>query len=202
MLQRLRTVEILKEHAGLEVVQSGATVGSLLTWMRGQDRSNWPHLLVIELLSPDGAASDEAAVAALREAGMRVLMVSSLIPRHAARRVIGAGVEGVVSKLDSEQVLLECVAAVLAGESAVTALAQQTLADHPRVPRFSAQESKVFELYVAGNRIAEVAAAIGVREDTARKYLTRVKQKYAALGRAASTKLDLARLAREDGLFE
>lgn len=69
------------------------------------------------------------------------------------------------------------------------------------MPQLSLQEAKVFELYVAGKPIGAVAESIGVKEDTARKYLTRVKKKYIALGRQANSKLDLARLAWEDGLL-
>lgn len=204
-MQRLGTVELLRTRAGLEVVHDGDSVASLLTWMRGRDKSNWPHLLVAETLPASTedsteAAVAEAAVAALRDAGMRILLLSSLIPRHAAQRIVDAGVDGVASKLDGEQAVLECVAAVLARKPAVTALARSALAAGPRTPVLSVQEARVLELYASGERIAVVAQKIGVRQDTARKYLARIKQKYSALGRRANSKLDLARLAREDGL--
>ncbi|MGB3374159.1 MAG: hypothetical protein WBA87_03340 [Microbacterium sp.] len=202
VMQRLHTVELLREKAGLEVVHSGDSITSLLTWMRGQDRSNWPHLLVVEMLTAPVGDHIVTAVAMLRDAGMRVLLLSSLTPRRAAQRVADEGVDGIVSKLDSEQTVLASVAAVLAGEPAVTERARDALAGDSSAPGLSTQESRVLELYVAGNPIAVVAEEIGVREDTARKYLARIKQKYAALGRVARTKLDLARLAREDGLVD
>lgn len=200
VMQRLRTVDVLERQAGLEVIHAGESVTSLMAWMRRQDRSSWPHLLLIELLPLDEPERDAAAIAALRDAGMRVLLVSSLAPRRAARKVMGIGVDGVVSKLDSEAALIDSVAAVLAGETAITEQARAVLNPSPETPQLSTQELKVLELYTAGQSIASVAEIIGVRQDTARKYLARVKQKYAAVGRSARSKLELRRRASEDGL--
>lgn len=201
VMQRMRTAEVLRENGGLDVVHASESVGSLLVWMRGQERSNWPHILLIEMLPLQEGGRDLAAVTTLREAGVRVVLVSALMPRGAARRIIEAGIDGVVSKRDSEETFLGSVADVLTGAPlAVTALAQAAIAADPRAPQLSLQEAKVMGLYVTGRQIAEVAEEIGVREDTARKYLARAKRKYAALGRPASSKLDLARLAWEDGL--
>lgn len=201
VLQRLRTVELLREGAGIEVVHSSDSIATLMTWMRGQERSSWPHLLLIEMLPLVDGERDRAAVTALRKAGVRVVLVSSLAPRGSARALMNTEFDGVVSKADTEDTLLNSIAEVLVGEQYITELAKSALAPDPRAPQLSLQEAKVFELYVAGNPIAAVADSIGVKEDTARKYLTRVKKKYIALGRQANSKLDLARLAWEDGLL-
>jgi len=201
VMQRTRTAEVLERQGGLEVVHASDSMAALMTWMRGQDRSNWPHLLVVDLLPLRPGDRDVAAVTALREAGMRVLLLSGLSPRRSAQRVVDAGVDGIVSKLDTEQTFLECVAAALVGEPAVSAVAKAAISHSADAPELSPQEAKVLVLYVDGSPIAAVAEQIGVRPDTARKYLARVKQKYASLGRTASTKLDLARLAYEDGFI-
>ena len=201
VMQRTRTVEVLERQGGLEVVHAGDSMTALMTWMRGQDRSNWPHLLVVDLLPVHPGDRDVAAVVALREAGMRVLLFSGLTPRRSAQRVADAGVDGIVSKIDTEQAFLECVAAALVGEPAVSATARAAISRSEDAPVLSPQEAKVLALYADGSPIAAVAEQIGVRPDTARKYLARIKQKYASLGRPASTKLDLARLAYEDGLI-
>ncbi len=201
VMQRTRTAEVLERQGGLEVVHASDSMAALMTWMRGQDRSNWPHLLVVDLLPLRPGDRDVAAVTALREAGMRVLLLSGLSPRRSAQRVAVAGVDGIVSKLDAEQTFLECVAAALVGEPAVSAVARAAISRSADAPDLSPQEAKVLALYVDGSPIAAVAEQIGVRPDTARKYLARVKQKYASMGRTASTKLDLARLAYEDGFI-
>lgn len=202
VLQRNRTVELLHRDAGLDVVFAGESVLTLMAWMRGRERSGWPHLLVTELLGPGLGARDRAAVCALREAGVRVLLMSSLHPRGATQRILDEGVDGVVSKVDEEAELVRAVGRVLAGEPAITERALAALRMAPTAPRLSEQETKVLEFYAVGQPIDDIAAQIGVRPDTARKYLSRVKEKYVAIGRPAKTRLDLARRAHEDGLVE
>ncbi|GAA3931506.1 hypothetical protein [Microbacterium soli] len=202
VLQRRAAVQVLVEHGGLEVVHGGDRLGGLLTWMRSKDRRRWPHLLVVEMLPLQQPDHDLAALAALREAGVRVLALSSLTPRWGARRVMEAGVDGVVAKSDDVGTLIEAVERVLSGDRVMTPAAETALAFGDDAPRLSPQEASVLELYVGGRPIASVAEAIGVREDTARKYLTRIKQKYEALGRPARSKLDLARHAWHDGFAD
>ncbi|MFY1632442.1 sigma factor-like helix-turn-helix DNA-binding protein [Solwaraspora sp. WMMB335] len=68
-------------------------------------------------------------------------------------------------------------------------------------PRLSRQESAVLLAYVSGLTMAAVARRTGIGLGTAKQYLDRVKRKYAAVGRPARTKLELARRAVEDGLL-
>jgi len=201
VLQRNRAAQLLRKGAGLEVVFSGDSVQTLMTWMRGQDDSRWPHLLVAELLGTQAGERERAAVVALREAGVRVLLMSTLHPRRAAQRLLDAGLDGMVSKSDEEPEFLSAVAQALIGGAAVTNRAFAALRAAPAAPRLSEQEMRVLEFYAIGRPIDEIATEIGVRPDTARKYLSRVKQKYGASGRPAKTRLDLARLASEDGLI-
>ncbi|MBN9157281.1 MULTISPECIES: hypothetical protein [unclassified Microbacterium] len=200
VLQRLRTADLLRHECGLDVVLTADSMLSLMTWMRGRERSEWPHLLLVDLLDPSGSDRDRAAVTALREAGMRVLLVSALRPRLAARRILDTGIDGVASKSDDERVLAATVLATLAGDRPVTKNAAGAMQPLPGSPHLSRQETKALELYATGQPIDLVAEQIGVRPDTARKYLSRVKQKYAAVGRPARSRLDLARRAWEDGI--
>ncbi len=68
-------------------------------------------------------------------------------------------------------------------------------------PRLSGQERAVLLGYASGLTLAAAARRAGIRPATAKKYLERIKQKYADCGRNAYTKLDLATRAREDGLI-
>ena len=202
VLQRNRTAELLHRDADLNVVFAGETVLALMTWMSTQARTHWPHLLITELLGPTLGPRDRAAVTALREAGIRVLLMSSLHPRGPTQRILDEGVDGVVSKADEETELLHTIGRVLAGEPAITDRALAALRTAPTAPRLSEQETKVLELYALGQPIDDIATQIGVRPDTARKYLSRVKEKYVTIGRPAKTRLDLARRAHEDGLID
>ncbi|WFE28793.1 hypothetical protein O7623_06290 [Solwaraspora sp. WMMD791] len=70
-----------------------------------------------------------------------------------------------------------------------------------RTPRLSPQETAVLVAYLSGLTMDASARRVGVGVGTAKQYLERVKRKYAAAGRPAYTKLDLARCAVEDGLL-
>ncbi|WP_292906425.1 hypothetical protein [Microbacterium sp.] len=49
--------------------------------------------------------------------------------------------------------------------------------------------------------VADAAARIGIRHNAARKYLARIRDKYTAAGHQARTKLELARLAYDEGFL-
>lgn len=199
VLQRNRAAHLLEASADMEVVHSGDTVVSFLTWLREQPRSRWPHVLVLEATSRKRSPRDVKAVSALRAAGMRVVLLSALGSDTSAYQMARNGVDGVVSKRDSEEDFLDAVAQVLEGKTIVTDAAAAAMPDTSTAPVLSAQEARVLELYASGMTIAEAAEAIGVRQDTARKYLSRVKQKYATVGRPARSKLELAQRAWHDG---
>lgn len=199
VLQRRGEARLLR-GSGLDVVHECEDVGALMSWMRERDRTHWPHLVVAELMPLDPSGRDLRAVASLRGAGVRMLVVSSLGSRDEYRRIRNVGVDGVVSKRDDPAALTDAVARVLAGEKVITELARAAARNASRVPQLSAQEARVLELYADGQSITGAAESIGVKPDTARRYLKRIKQKYIALGHPVRTKIDLVRLAWRDGI--
>jgi DNA-binding CsgD family transcriptional regulator len=54
--------------------------------------------------------------------------------------------------------------------------------------------------YASGMTLNAAARHVGIRPETAKTYLDRVKAKYQALGRPAYTKYELTTRVREDGL--
>lgn len=201
VMQRNRVAELLGDNGEIEVVYTAATLGELLFWLQQQDHSRWPHLLVVDPESRRSVDTDLAALAALRRAGMRLLLLSSLASSRLARRLATAEVDAIVSKFDDEDEFRKAVRMIRLGGSFVTDLAAAVLAERPLRPQLSDQESRVLEIYASGKTIVETALMLGVREDTARKYLARAKRKFAMIGRPVRTKLELARAAWEDGLL-
>ncbi len=201
VLQRHRAAELLGTLPPVRSVDAFASMAELVARMRGSERSTWPHLLVVDPATGSGAEHDLSAIAAFRAAGMRVVVLSALDSRHLIRRITRAGVDGIVTKQDPESELLRTIVRVLAGSAAVTARAQAVIDADP-APKLSGQEARLLELYAAGRPLASVADRLGVREDTARKYLKRIKLKYDAQGRPARSKLELAWRAREDGFLD
>jgi two-component system, NarL family, nitrate/nitrite response regulator NarL len=59
-------------------------------------------------------------------------------------------------------------------------------------PMLSGREQAVLSAYTSGMTLQAVARRLGIKPETAKTYLQRVKAKYAAAGRPAYTKVDLA----------
>lgn len=201
MLQRVRTLQLLESPLGLDVAHAGDSIAALFAWMRESPHARWPHLLVTELVPGPGLERELGVLQALRNAGVKVVLLSALQSYLVARKAIGSGMDGIVSKSDSEAVLLDAITRVLEGRTIVTESAEAWIRADP-MPRLSTQETRLLELYAAGASIAEAAERLGVKQDTARKYLSRIRLKYRSQGRRAASKLELARLAWQDGLLD
>jgi len=202
LLQRRRTEEILGRESGLVVVASCSTLPEFLAWVRRAPAHTRPHLLVLDLSVDRGPSVDPDVVARLVDAGLRVLVLSALASPGQVRAVIKAGVAGIVGKRDSEQDVIEAVWTVLRRGAWMTPeLAAVIAADGDR-PQLSDQEERALVLYASGLTLAAVAEALGVKPDTAKTYIARVKGKYAAAGRPVRSKVDLSRIAVDDGYLD
>ncbi|MEU4014932.1 sigma factor-like helix-turn-helix DNA-binding protein [Microbacterium sp. NPDC028030] len=199
VLQRTRVGQLLSQELRLEVVHATATVGQFLAWIERTDRTRWPHLLVIALDIHPGSSRDLTVIAALRAAGIRVLALLSSRSRVLTNQLVTAGIDAVVATADDEDAFLAAAQTVLSGGSTISAGARPPAPGPEGAPRLSRQEERVLALYASGLTIAEVAERIGVRHDTARKYLQRVRDKLSMPGRPARSKLELARIAWAEG---
>ena len=65
----------------------------------------------------------------------------------------------------------------------------------------SGREREVLSLYASGMSLKQVAYQLGIKQSSAKEHIDRVRVKYARLGREAGTKVDLFRLALEDGII-
>lgn len=202
MLQRRRTEQLVHAQSGLQVVWSGETLPELLAWVDGLAQPRRPHLLILDLMVERGPNADPTAIRALTRSGIKVLVLSAMASPELVRKVLRSGVGGVVGKRDSEEDIVAAVWTVLGrGQWLTPELASVIAADADR-PRLSDQEERALVLYASGLTLDAVAEAIGVQKDTAKKYLSRVKAKYAAVGRDVRTKIDLNRVAQSDGYLD
>ena len=69
------------------------------------------------------------------------------------------------------------------------------------VPALSLGEVRALTLYASGLTTPQVAERMGVKYETAKTYLRRVREKYAKAGRPASKRVDLMNRAIDDGHF-
>ncbi|GAA1748189.1 hypothetical protein [Aeromicrobium alkaliterrae] len=202
LLQRRRTEQLLHAQEGLRIVWSGETFPLLLQWIRTQSPATRPHLVVLDLVVERGPNVDPDALRDLIDSGVRVLVLSAMASPALVRRVLQAGVGSIVGKRDSEADIIEATWAVLQRGTWVTPELASVIAGDGSRPALSDQEQRALVLYASGVGLDAVAATLNVRPDTAKKYLARVKAKYAEAGREARTKIDLRREAIRDGLID
>lgn len=157
---------------------------------------------VLLLAVDDGASGTSRAQGCLRRAALAGVPVVSMGSGLAAGRptaACSAGATSVVGQDEPLEVLRSRLRAAAARTLLVPAPAPALVPVLPGRPGLSAQEERTLVLYVTGLKLAAVARRLGVRYDTAKGYLDRVRAKYAAAGRPARTKTELYRVALEDG---
>jgi DNA-binding NarL/FixJ family response regulator len=201
LLQRRRTEQLLSSH-GMRIVSSTESLPELVAWLRGASRDDWPTVIVLDLVVERQPNADPETVERLIALGITVVVLSALASPAAVRRIIRAGASAVIGKRDSEEDIIEAVLAAIRGETWMTSELAAVIASDSTRPHLSDQEERAMMLYASGLTLGQVAVAIGVKPDTAKKYLDRVKTKYSDAGRPVRTKTDLSRAARADGYLE
>ncbi len=115
-----------------------------------------------------------------------------------------AGAQGVVGKHEDISTLADAIVSVAGGDQHVNAdlaAALQVLLEAD-APTLAPREAQVVSLYATGLPLKSVARRLGVAEETAKEYLTRVKRKYLKTGRPVGTRTELYQRAVEDGLLD
>ncbi|MDX2377336.1 response regulator transcription factor [Microbacterium sp. LRZ72] len=193
-LVALGVIELLRQD-GFEV-DSAATVPDLLAMGDGY------VLVVLDLRLGDGSTVTEN-IEGLRRAGYPVLVLTSGESADLVREAARCDVLGIVRKSRPEAEVRAALVDAVRGR-AVTSIdwaaaidADPQLADAALSPR----EREVLALYAAGEKAQSVASSMGISTATVANYISRIRSKYAAVGRPAPTKVDLYRRAAEDRLL-
>jgi DNA-binding NarL/FixJ family response regulator len=181
----------------LWLVSVAASVDELLQ----QNGDQVVDVVLLDLVLQDGSDPVEN-VRRLREAGYRVLVVSVVSDLAQVAGTFAAGAQGYVTKDHDLSALAAAIREVGQGRTVYSPqLAFACLRDpRPQRPHLSPQERAVLVAYASGMTLKAAAASAGIRPETAKGYLDRVKDKYQQAGRPSRTKLDLVNRVREDGL--
>ena len=192
----------------LEFVGGSPSVAALLA------RDLRPDVVLLDLRLNDGSDAT-ANMAALMGAPPRpggavdpparpgVVVYTEGSDLTEGRRALAGGALSVVHKDRSVTVLAEAILAAAAGRTFPTTEMAALLNDEPWLrPQLSDQERESLRLYALNLPAKLVARRMGITEGTAKKYISRVRKKYMALGREAGTKMDLHWRALEDDIIE
>lgn len=134
--------------------------------------------------------------------GSPVLVVSAAASARLVQDSIAGGAHGYVSKQCEPDEFDRALSAVLEGREYVSPdLAAKLAVSLRKDVRLSAQEERALKLYASGMKLDAVARAMQVQPGTAKEYIRRVRDKYAAAGEPLPSKVDLYRKAQEEGLL-
>jgi two-component system response regulator DevR len=186
----------LADIASVEFVGISPTVRELLSEHRDAE------LVVLDLRLADGS-SPISNVKALREQGMRVIAYTSGEDPYLVRLAARTDVLGIVRKSAPVNVLLETIRAAVDGHALMSTEWAAAIDADPELSdaRLSPQEESVLAMFATGLKTQAVATSLGIAVGTVEDYVRRIRLKYARVGRAAPTKVDLYKRAIEDGFL-
>lgn len=194
-------VDALARHlacvASTEIVFTGDDTDLLL--------ARWPEPTVVLLDLDLGSRTASAElVSEFIQRGARVLIVSAASDLQLVRELLTAGANGVVSKAEPLDVVLEALTTVSRGEDWTSSLVMAAIAGAPELafPALSPQEQRVIVLYSSGMKISAVARRLDISPHTVKDYLKRIRSKFIAVGRHAPSQVHLYQEALRLGFLE
>ncbi|HCN30521.1 MAG TPA: DNA-binding response regulator [Verrucomicrobiales bacterium] len=146
-----------------------------------------PDVVVMDLQLP-GISGVEAAGRLLRaHPGARVLIFSTFARDEEIQAALKAGALGYVQKSASRGELLSAVRAVAAGRRHLPEGIEQRLRGLAAGPEITPRELDILRLVARGNANKEIAATLGIGEDTVKQHVSRILHKLDVNDRAQAT---------------
>ena len=159
-------------------------------------------VVALDLSLADGSRPGDN-VARLAAAGYPVLIYSAMVEVARVQDALANGALGFSKKSDDPAETFAKLRLVAAGETIDNQeLARMIEMDQDFVQVILGErEQECLSLYADGLAKFSVARRMGVSEQTVKKTIERIRQKYAEAGRPAGDKVDLFRRAVEDGIL-
>jgi DNA-binding NarL/FixJ family response regulator len=177
-----------------------AYVGSSITEALAAHDADPTDCTILDLDLGDGS-SPVANTSDLVAKGCRVLIVSAFADAATVRAGLRAGALGFVSKQADIGEFEESFRLTLEGTPSTSRdVAAILSSDETLSVSLSERERTALVLYASGLKIDAVARRMNVKPATAQEYIRRVREKYSRVGASVSTKTDLYRRARDEGL--
>jgi len=166
------------------------------------DRSIQKELIVVLDLRLDDGSTVSGNVEKLREVCRGVVVYTSGEDRYLIRQASAAGAYAVVHKSDSLDVLANAIRGVANGtlEPSVE-WAGVVDSDMDFIQELTSTEREILALYAAGETAAAVAHHLNISQHTVNTYVRKIRSRYESIGRTADSRVDLYKLALEDGLI-
>lgn len=146
-----------------------------------------PDVVLMDLQLP-GISGIEATAALLRaHANARVLIFSTFARDDEIQAALKAGALGYLQKSSSRDALLTAIRTVSQGERSLPDDIAQRLKDRLAEPEITPREREILTLVTRGNANKEIAATLGIGEDTVKQHVSRILMKLKVNDRAQAT---------------
>lgn len=146
-----------------------------------------PQVVLMDLQLP-GISGIEATAALLQEhPGARVLIFSTFARDDEIHAALRAGALGYLQKSSSREDLLAAIRTVAGGEQSLPAEIAQRLKERQLEPEITPREREILTLITRGNANKEIAANLGISEDTVKQHVSRILVKLKVNDRAQAT---------------
>lgn len=149
--------------------------------------SHRPDIVLMDLQLP-GLTGIEATQAILTaDPDAKILIFSTFARDEEIHRALRAGALGYLQKSASRPDLLAAIRAVAAGQQSLPPDIAARLKERDTRPDITPRELEILTLVTQGNANKEIAALLGIAEDTVKQHVSRILQKLAVNDRAQAT---------------
>ncbi len=161
-----------------------------------------PSIAIVDLHLGDGRKPAEI-VGHFSSLDIPVLVISALNNFESVKSAFSVGASGFVTKDSSIEEIGRAIRTVLSGGQWISPTLSRALTyKESFTSQLSAQELKAVILYASGLKLDVVARRMDVAPSTVKQYIDRSKAKFRAAGLPVSTKTELYRILRNEGLIE
>lgn len=197
------TVLIVDDHF---VVRSGLAASLELDDMievvgeveRGEDviasyRKLRPRVVLMDLQLPGMSGVEATGVLRAIDPAARVLIFSTFARDDEVQAALDAGALGYLQKSASRDELLAALRHVARGARSLSPEMARRLAAHRLGPAITPREREILALIAAGRANKEIAASLGISEDTVKRHVSHILEKLDVSDRAQATAVAIRR---------
>lgn len=146
-----------------------------------------PRVVLMDLQLPGISGIEATARLCQAHPEARVLMFSTFARDDEIHAALKAGALGYLPKSGRREDLLAAIRAVAAGRKWLPPDLDARLQERTAEPEITPREREILALITQGNANKEIAAVLGIGEDTVKQHVSRILQKLRVNDRAQAT---------------
>jgi DNA-binding NarL/FixJ family response regulator len=146
-----------------------------------------PAVILMDLQLPGLSGIDATQQILAKHPDARILIFSTFARDEEIHRALRSGALGYLQKSASRPDLIQAIRTVAAGCQSLPADIAQRLQTRLASPDITPRELEILTLITKGKANKEIAAALGIADDTVKQHVSRILQKLRVSDRAQAT---------------